>query len=272
MSSPKASAKTTSSAPLATSDLPMLTSDAPSTPIPRAVQAQPYLEKAKGQRRRSETLSAAVHSLHDSMRPEDQNPVSAGARSPSSSPENTKDPQQTPEASDTIQRSGERHIQRFGFTAEASSTAVSTPMRAVQTSTGERGANKSSAPSSPQAGPDVDWVPKQKIPNEDTRADEGSAPSSHDYAEASSVTEGGLLLPKTNEPASGDEDITPLKRTKSDIAPWMTQRHKRAIRRSLEAAAASSSPIKSPTSKSAPAPTPAPEKSTTRDGNSGELK
>ncbi|SPO24476.1 uncharacterized protein UTRI_03744 [Ustilago trichophora] len=266
MSSSKASAKTMSAAPSATSDLPMLTSDAPSTPTPRAVQAQPYLEKPKGQQRRSETLTAAVHSLHDSMRPEDQNPDSAEARSPSSSPENAKDPQQTPEASDTIQRSGKQHVQRLNFTAEASSTPVSTLKRAVQTSIGERGANKSSAPSSPQAGPDVDRI---KTPKEDTGADGGSAPSSYDFAEASSVTEGGLHLAKTHEPASGGEDITPLTRTKSDIAPWMTQRHKRAIRRSLEAAAASSSPIKSPASKSAPAPTP--EKSA-RDGDSGELK
>ncbi len=49
---------------------------------------------------------------------------------------------------------------------------------------------------------------------------------------------------------SESESTMPSKRVKSDIAPWMTQRHKRAIRRSLEASSLStlSSPPKSSTS------------------------
>ena len=94
----------------------------------------------------------------------------------------------------------------------------------------------------------------RKQSDETSSADQGLSPSRHDDVEsAGKVREGDSGSGKREKAAADDDNISPSKRTKSDIAPWMTQRHNRAIRRSLEAAAVSSSPAKSPAAKPATA-------------------
>lgn len=61
-----------------------------------------------------------------------------------------------------------------------------------------------------------------------------------DFAKTGDELQGGLDAPQPEHEAPPKADSPASKRTKSDIAPWMTQRHKSAIRRSLGGAAPSS--------------------------------
>ncbi|CDS00463.1 hypothetical protein [Sporisorium scitamineum] len=65
-----------------------------------------------------------------------------------------------------------------------------------------------------------------------------------------------------NEPAA-----TPSKRVKSHIAPWMTQRHKNAIRRSLGPATASETPVELSPSQTGAAPKGGAPEGSARDSN-----
>ncbi len=62
---------------------------------------------------------------------------------------------------------------------------------------------------------------------------EDTAVISRDFAAPGDQTESGPIAPQSEQQVHDDEGATPSKRRKSEIAPWMTERHKTAIRRSL---------------------------------------
>ncbi|SJX63184.1 uncharacterized protein SRS1_14008 [Sporisorium reilianum f. sp. reilianum] len=73
--------------------------------------------------------------------------------------------------------------------------------------------------------------------------EQGSAPTPQDFAMRSQEVPRDHATPHPEHTARDEADATPSKRVKSDIAPWMTQRHKNAIRRSLGATTATEGPV-----------------------------
>lgn len=124
------------------------------------------------------------------------------------------------------QRSGYKRGSRIGLRQSSASTKPPLPSITTQGPVSrKRPASTSPEPSDRLSGQhrrerDVIETPKSARHN---------AASAKDHAEST--------VEVSERPALAQEGDTPSKHVKSDIAPWMTQRHKAAIRRSLAGAA-----------------------------------
>lgn len=122
------------------------------------------------------------------------------------------------------------------------------------TATDERSSKKRSSPPSPPRGSSASDSSLARRQDRNLSSERAAKPFSHNHEQTSNVEKGDTRLSERDEPVLRDENTPPSKRIKSDIAPWMTQRHKRAIRRSLEAGITSSSPVKSTESREVASP------------------
>lgn len=171
---------------------------------------------------------------------------SSRSRSDSRTNVETKGPPDVSKDSNKIKQRTSQQITEQS--REGEGRATSAPMPASTAPVSERSARKRRANSSPRSSTG-ELRPSTLSEKETFRENRGDKPTASSHAQSSDEAEGVRRSEPTEETAVGVEHVTPSKRTKSDIAPWMTARHKRAIRRSLEAAAASSSPAKTPDEK-----------------------
>lgn len=134
----------------------------------------------------------------------------------------------------------DQHLNRSG----------SEPTTSHLAGTSEQSAKKRPISASPYLPTDTPATSKSRRLNDGSEGIRpGDSITPRDFAEVSASHEGesGSRELEETEKTGKQTETSPLA-GKSEIAPWMTQRHKRAIRRSLEAQSSSSPPAKEPAS------------------------
>lgn len=205
----------------------------------------------KGPHQNPSSSAVDLGRRHTSPLLEVQNTVATRARSAPPSEAKMTGQKKMSQSSEEIVKQREHRMNDPASVVKDRTTSNLAVAPALQAETGTAFTNdrtRSAAASSHRRSIDI-----RKDRSEAPVANQGTAPSLRDYApvaEAKGTTSSSAVREDEEIPSS--ETDRPFKRVKSDvksdIAPWMTQRHKRAIRRSLEAASAStlSSPATSP--------------------------